>query len=136
MLMLQSNLYEITRLEGLPGVEFSWKGPVPSSVIRETYTELLSYMKTNGLSYLLLDLRLRGRASMADEQWMNQIFFPSLMEKFPVVHFATVLSPSHYHTLRMESINGDMGNLSSLLRMHHFLSRTAALEWLRRNEAD
>jgi hypothetical protein len=130
MQMLVSDLFEVTPLENLPGVSFAWKGPVPSPLIREAYSELLSYLLANNLPYLLLDLRLRGKASFADEQWMNQIFFPSLLEKFSVVYFATVLAPAHYHTLRQESINGNMGNLSSLLRMHHFMSPTAALEWL------
>ncbi|CAN5870103.1 hypothetical protein BH24BAC1_BH24BAC1_18320 [soil metagenome] len=130
MHVLSSDAFDVTPLEGLPGVAFTWKEPASSPAIREAYSELLSYMKANNLPYLLLDLRLRGRASFADEQWMTQVFFPSLLEKFSVIYFATVLAPAHYNTLRLESINGNMGNLSSLLRMHHFLSPTAAVEWL------
>jgi hypothetical protein len=109
----------------------TWKQPVASPVIQEVYGQLFRQMQLRVVKNILIDTRLRGRASEADEIWMMQEFVPQLIQQFGSgLHLAYLIQPAHYLALKAESPNGSMESLSDLMCMNYFQSPDNALGWL------
>lgn len=108
-----------------------WQCPVTPAIIRDIYEQLLTHMKYFEVKQLLIDTRLRGRATPGDEVWMMQVFSPRLIKAFSEnIHLAYILTPQHFAELQSESPNGSMESLSKLFCMNYFQEEEAGLAWL------
>lgn len=110
-----------------------WCRPVVSSEeLKNNYACILEHLKAVPANLQLLDTRRRGYISPEDEAWIMSVFFPTVEDILPGIHYyAYLVTPSIFNHIKNDIGLAKLENLSPGTRVRVFDVERDAINWLR-----
>lgn len=108
-----------------------WTAGVKGDQLRRGYLEALDFAKELNANFWMFDLRGRGGATVEDEQWILEDFFPNAdLELGGQVSFAYLLTPNHFSHIKNNLGEERLDIFSSQSKIKVFISESEAVNWL------
>lgn len=127
MIVTKNEFAIISHRDDIKSVQLDWQGYVPTQQFREALSSGVDVAKKHNLTGWLGNTRLLGVISVEDQQWTNEVWFPSALSA-GIKYIALVVPEDIFSQVSVDNI---IDNAEGDFQTRYFNSVEEAAAWLK-----